>query len=51
MKDDFLKDIFCLDNLPEMAEIVDDGNNLVLLTNETPNSPCLLQLPEYLPNK
>ena len=51
VKNDFLKDIFCLDNLAEMTDIVDDGNNLVLLTNETPHSPCLLQLPDYLPNK
>ena len=51
VKDDFLRDVFGLDVLEEMTQVVDKGDNLLIVVNETPHSPCLLQLPNYLPKK
>lgn len=51
VKNDFLQDSFCLDVLEESTQVVDEGNNLILVDNQTPHSPCLLQLPDYVPQK
>lgn len=51
VKNDFLQDVFGLDILEETTQIVDSGDNLILVDNQTPHSPCLLQLPDYLPKK
>ena len=51
VKEDFSRDIFGLDMLDEMTQVVNEGDNLLIVVNETPHSPCLLQMPDYLPKK
>ena len=40
-----------LENLPEMTKVVDgNAGNFLMMTNDTPHEPTLLQEPEYVPS-
>ena len=46
----FMKPYNVLVNLPKITEISDEGNNFILMTNNTTHEPCMLQEPEYVPS-
>lgn len=49
MGTDFLRAYSVLDALPEMTEVVEDGNHFFMCDNETSHDPRMLQLPDYTP--
>lgn len=51
VKNDFLQDVFGLNMLKVVTQVVDSGNNVIIIDNQTPHSPCLLQLPDYTPKQ
>lgn len=46
----FMESYSVLVNLPELTDIREDSaGGFVMIDNETPHEPCLLQLPDYVP--
>ena len=46
----FIKEYKTLDSLPEMSKIDEQGNNFLMFVNKATHAPCLLQMPDYVPN-
>jgi hypothetical protein len=43
----FMADYTVLQNLPEITNVADDGNNFIMMSNETTHHPDLLSEPDY----
>ena len=47
---DFMNSYKVLDNMCDMTDISDDGENyFLMMTNDMPHNPCMLQEPDYKP--
>lgn len=46
----FIKEYKTLDSLPEMSKINEQGNNFLMFVNKATHAPCLLQMPNYVPD-